>query len=78
MPGYVIERFVDMRNLMGAIHGVDLKGFIGAVYQLFPFPQRPGEFKQKLDGKTHRTVVENLINQWGKPVKISVEVETVS
>lgn len=78
MPGYVIERFVDMGNLMGAIHGVDLRGFIGAVYQLFPFPQRPGEFKQKLDGKSHKAVVENLIDQWGKPVKISVEVETIS
>jgi hypothetical protein len=78
LSGYVIERFGDIGNLMGAIHGIDLKGFIGAVYQLFPFPQRPEEFKQKLDGKTNKAVVETLINHWGQPVKILVGVEAGS
>jgi len=78
LSGYVIERFGDIGNLMGAIHGIDLKGFIGAVYQLFPFPQSPEEFKQKLDGKTNKAVVETLINQWGQPVKILVGVEAQS
>jgi hypothetical protein len=78
LPGYVIERFGDIGNLMGAIHGIDLSGFIGAVYKLFPFPQSPEEFKQKLDGKANRAVVENLMNQWGHPVKILVEVEAQS
>jgi len=78
IPGYVIERFENIGNLMGAIHGIDLGGFIGAVYQLFPFPQSPEKFKQKLDGKAHRAVVENLIIQWGQPVKILVEVEAGS
>ncbi|MBW2005348.1 MAG: hypothetical protein JRI72_12235, partial [Deltaproteobacteria bacterium] len=59
----------------GAIHGIDLRGFIGAVYQLFPFPQSPEEFKQKLDGKANRAVVEKLLSQWGQPAKILVEVE---
>jgi len=75
LPGYVIERSGDIGNLMGAIHGIDLRGFIGAVYQLFPFPQSPEEFKQKLDGKANRVVIEKLINRWGKPAKILVEVE---
>ena len=78
MLGYVIERFENIGNLMGAIHGIDLTGFIGAVYQLFPFPQSPEEFKQKLDGKAHRAVVENLISKWGQPVTILVEVEAGS
>ena len=78
LPGYVIERFGDIGNLMGAIHGIDRRGFLGAVYQLFPFPQSPEEFKQKLDGKANRTVIENLISQWGQPAKILVEVETIS
>jgi len=78
IPGYAIERFENIGNLMGAIHGMDLTGFIGAVYQLFPFPQSPEEFKQKLDGKEHRVVVENLISQWGHPVKILVEVKARS
>jgi hypothetical protein len=78
MPGYVIKKFEYIGNLMGAIHGIDLTGFIGAVYKLFPFPQSPEEFKQKLDGKAHRAVVENLISQWGPPVTILVEVEAGS
>jgi hypothetical protein len=78
IPGYVIERFENIGNLMGAIHGIDLTGFIGAVYQLFPFPQSPEEFKQKMDGKAHRAVVENLISKWGQPVTILVEVEAGS
>jgi len=76
--GYVIERSGDIGNLMGAIQGRDLSGFIGAVYQLFPFPRSPEEFKQKLDGKTNKAVIETLINQWGQPVKILVGVEAGS
>jgi len=68
--------FSSWRNTsFGAIHGIDLRGFIGAVYQLFPFPQSPEEFKQKLDGKANRAVVEKLLSQWGQPAKILVEVE---
>ncbi len=62
LPGYVIERFGDTGNLMGAIHSIDLRGFIGDFYQLFPFPQSP-KFKQKLDGGANRAAVEKLINQ---------------
>lgn len=40
--------------------------------------ESPEEFKQKLDGKAHRAVVEKLISQWGQPVKILVEVEAQS
>jgi len=78
LPGYVIERPGDIGNLMGAIQGIDLRGFIGAVYQLFPFPQRREEFKQKPDGAGNRAVVEKLINRWGQPAKILVKVEAGS
>jgi len=78
LPGYVIERSGDIGNLMGAIQGRDLSGFIGAVYQLFPFPESPEKFKQKSDGKANRAVVKKLINRWGKPAKILVEVEARS
>ena len=78
MPGYVIEKFEYIVNVMGEIHGIDLTEVIGAAYKLFPFPQSPEEFKQKLDGKAHRAVVENLISQWSQPRKILVEVEAGS
>ena len=75
MPGYVIEGFENIGNLMGVIHGIDLTGFMGAIYKLFPFPQSPEDFKQKLDDNAHRAAVEDLINQWGRPITISVKVE---
>ena len=78
LPGYVIERSGDVGNLMGAIQSRDLSGFIGAVYQLFPFPESPEKFKQKSDGVANRAVVKKLINRWGKPAKILVEVEARS
>jgi len=78
LPGYVIERSGDIGNLMGAIQSRDLSGFIGAVYQLFPFPESPEKFKQKLDGVANGPVIEKLINRGGKPAKILVEVEARS
>ena len=47
---YLIENNVDMGNLMGAIYGIDLRGFIGEVYKLFPFPKKREDFKQKPEG----------------------------
>lgn len=46
---------------MGAIHGVHYQGFIGAVYQRFPFPKTPEQFKQKADGSKTRPIVERII-----------------
>lgn len=78
LPGYVIERSGDIGNLMGAIQSRDLSGFIRVVYQLFPFPESPKKFKQKSDGKANKAVVKKLINRWGQPAKILVEVEARS
>ena len=78
LPGYVIERSGDVGNLMGAIQCIDLRGFIGGVYQLFPFPQSPEQFKQKPDGEANRAMLEKLINKWGQPAKIPVKLEAGS
>jgi len=78
LVGYFIDRPEDVGNLMGAIKGIDLRGFIGHVYKLFPFPQNREEFKQKPDGAANRAVVEKLITQWARPIRIPVEVEAES
>ena len=78
LPGYVIERSGDIGNLMGAIQDIDLRGFIGQVYKLFPFPKRPEEFKQKLDGAANRAVVKELISRWAQITRVPVEVEAES
>ena len=70
LPGYCIDRPGDMGNLMGAIHGTDLRGFIGHVYRLFPFPQDPEDFKQKPYGNARRATVEEILTQWSQSIQI--------
>jgi hypothetical protein len=67
-----------MGNLMGAIHGVDLSGFIGSVYRLFPFPRNLEEFKQKPYGSKCSASIEGLIERWAIPINVSVTIETGS
>ncbi len=70
LPGYRIDRPEDLGNLMDAIRGTDLRGFIGHVYRLYPFPRNPEEFKQKPYGDTHRAEVETLLGQWARSIRI--------
>jgi len=59
-------------DLMGAIHGVRFTGFIGAVYQRFPFPVRPEDFKQQPDGHKNRKIITTLIEPHAARRSISV------
>ena len=72
LPGYRIERAEDLGNLMGAIRGTDLGGFIGHVYRLFPFPRNPQDFKQKPYGQRNRSEVETILSRWARSVRIPV------
>ncbi len=57
----VIENPQDIGDLMGAIHGVRYTGFIGRLYQLFPFPPDPEGFRQNPEGfHTQKTVAEEI------------------
>ena len=67
--GYRIEEN-DIGNLMGAIYGVDFRGFIGEVYKLFPFPREREEFKQKPEGFNTRPIIEKLIQKFGRGASI--------
>jgi len=69
---YVIESHRDIGNLMGAIHGVDLRGFIGEVYKLFPFPEEREKFKQNPEGIKTRIRVEKLIQAYGQKATIQL------
>lgn len=66
-------------NVMGAIHGVDRSGFIGAVYARFEFPSRPEDFRQRAEGARNRGVVEALLGEWAEPAehRLIVEPEAV-
>jgi hypothetical protein len=72
LPGYCIDQARDLGNLMGAIRGTDLRGFIGHVYRLFPFPRNPEDFKQKPYGDRHRGEVETVLSRWARSIRIPV------
>jgi hypothetical protein len=61
----------DIGNLMGAIYGIDLRGFIGEVYKLFPFPKKREDFKQKPEGFKTRILIDELIQKFAKRLNIS-------
>jgi hypothetical protein len=67
---YQIENGADIGNLMGAIYGIDCRGFIGEVYKLFPFPREREKFKQKPTGFKNRVIIEELIQKYGRRVSI--------
>lgn len=71
LGGYVLED-EKVGNLMGAIHGLDFRGFIGEVYRLFPFPEEPEGFKQNPEGFRARSVMEPILSQYGQAVDISI------
>jgi hypothetical protein len=68
---YILEE-KQIGNLMGAITGVDLRGFIGEVYGHFPFPSVEEEFKQHTDGYVNRELVENTVRRYVSSKRIGV------
>lgn len=67
---YSFQNGADIGNLMGAIHGIDYRGFIGEVYKLFPFPKRQEDFKQKPEGIKTRILMESLIRKYTSKISI--------
>jgi hypothetical protein len=63
---YLIENDADIGNLMGAIYGIELGGFVGEVYKHFPFPEHQEDFKQNPEGSKNRTLIEGLIQKYAK------------
>jgi hypothetical protein len=58
---------------MGAIHGVRFTGFIGAVYQQFPFPAREEDFRQNPSGNQTRAVMEKTMAPFGARIQVQVK-----
>ena len=74
LGGWVIREREKIGDLHGAIGGCNLTGFIGRVYELFPFPQDPAAFKQKPEGDRNRAEVEALLAPWAERETIPVRV----
>jgi len=73
--GWVVTPSQRLGNVMGAIHGVDYSGFIGAVYRRFPFPTRSEDFHQRAAGSANRAEIETLLGEWAEPVEHRLTVE---
>jgi len=69
--GYVLSH-KDIGNLMGAIHGFDMSGFIGDTYTLFPFPKDPSLFKQNPEGYKTQETIKGLIERYAHTTTIPV------
>lgn len=65
----------DMGNLMGAIQGIDLRGFIGETYRLFPFPKETEAFKQNPEGYRTRETIENIVRRYALLSRIPVVID---
>lgn len=70
---YYIADPHDIGDLMGAIHGVRFTGFIGSLYQVFPFPDNPSAFKQNPEGYQTRETVLSLIEDVSIKTKLVFE-----
>lgn len=71
---YILE-IKDIGNLMGAISGIDLRGFIGEVYSHFPFPHEPDKFRQNPEGFKTRELMESIIKKYAYPSNIKVSID---
>jgi hypothetical protein len=60
-PAWLIEPPAAIGDLMGAIEGTRYTGFIGEVYQRFPFPEEPSGFIQKPGGWKTRPILLELL-----------------
>jgi hypothetical protein len=74
---YILE-IRQIGNLMEAISGVELSGFIGEVYGHFPFPHEPDKFKQNPNGYINRELVEGIVRRYTAISKIQVVVDAVN
>ena len=72
MDGYRIKAPAMMGDLHGAIHGIDLSGFIGETYRQFPFPSDPRAFKQKPYGKENQFLIRSFVAKYGSEQRISL------
>lgn len=61
LPAWTFADAAAVGDLMGAIHGLRLTGYLGAVYRRWPFPADPAAFRQKLYGADNRAATEALL-----------------
>ncbi|HSH69449.1 MAG TPA: hypothetical protein VK997_06000 [Deferrisomatales bacterium] len=72
------HRFRDraaIGDLMGAIHGVRLVGYLGEIYGMWPFPAAPEAFRQKLKGHENRAATQAALDRFAERTRIPLTAE---
>lgn len=72
---YALEE-QQIGNVMGAIHRVDLRGFIGEVYVCYPFPDDLSKFKQNPDASKTQGEIREIIAKYGMAATINCTVDS--
>ena len=68
----LIENAADIGDLMGAIRGEHFSGFIGEVYQRYPFPEQQEDFKQNPAGISNQDEITAMIEPYAVDTPIQV------
>lgn len=71
-PVSMIEDRAQIGDLMGAIHGIRFTGFIGELYQRYPFPDDTEAFKQKPEGYRSQALVRDMISNYADQILLPV------
>lgn len=63
-------------SLAGSIRGFDLRGFIGEVYRMFPFPLEQEKFKQQPEGFQNREIIEGIVAKYAdmRPIRFVADI----
>jgi len=72
---YYINDYEKIGNVMGAIHGIDHRGFIGELYKKYPFPRQPDDFKQHTDGDATQFIVRKIIEKYADQIEITFRIK---
>ena len=65
----------EIGNLTGAVHGIDLRGFMGDVYRRFPFPGDMKAFHQDPEGAKTQDIVREMIERYARAGRVTVAVD---
>ncbi|MCP4020998.1 MAG: hypothetical protein GY729_04075 [Desulfobacteraceae bacterium] len=75
IKGFHIKDRDKIGDLMGAIHGIRFKGFIGEIYKKFAFPGDQRDFKQNPLGYQTRSVVKSIIKPFSVQCDIGLTIQ---
>jgi hypothetical protein len=71
----VIDDPANIGDLMGAIRGVRLTGFVGETYRRYPFPERDEDFRQQPEGNRTQAEFLEMIEPVSEAREIPFEVD---